>query len=78
MKKLPDFETWGPMWQKNGWNNCLLHAAEALEYLTKYDKPTGGEQPYNAIDLDSTAYDIRRTLEAWQEYQNRIWVEYFL
>lgn len=69
MKKLPDFEIWGPIWQKNGWNNCLLHAAEALEYLSTNDRPIGGEQTYNAIDLDSTAYDIRRTLEAFEEHR---------
>lgn len=71
-KKLPPFETWNPTWQKNGWNNCLRHAADALEYLSRYEKPTGGEQTYNAIDLDSTAYDVRRTLDAMEEYRNKI------
>lgn len=71
-KTLPPFETWHESWQCHGWNNCLTHAADALIYLTKHDMPTGGEQTYNAIDLDQTAYDVKRTIAAMWEYRNRI------
>lgn len=64
MKTLPDFETWSPMWQRNGWNNCFLAAASALDYLSKYDRPSGGETPYNSIHCHDIAYDIRRSIEA--------------
>lgn len=68
MTKLPPFEKWNESWKKNGWNNCFLHAAKALEYLAKNDRPTGGESYYNAIDLEQTAYDVRRSLDAIKEY----------
>lgn len=75
-KPLPPYESWGQSWQENGWNNCLRHAADALDYLTNNDRPIGGEQHYNAIDLESTAYDVRRTLDAMKEYRKRCLTEF--
>lgn len=72
MKPLPPFEEWPYNWQVHGWNGCLTHAVAALEYLTNNEKPTGGEQYFNAIDLDSTAYDMKRTIASMMEYHKRI------
>lgn len=71
-KKLPNFETWSPLWQINGWNYCFVHAADALDYLAKHDRPIGGEQHYNYIDCIDTATDIRRTIEAIEDYKKRL------
>lgn len=71
-KELPPFEDWNSSWQLFGWNNCFFHAADALDYLSRNDRPTGGEQNYNAIDLEDTAYNIRRTITAITDYKNRI------
>jgi hypothetical protein len=43
-------------------NNCGLHAVEALRYLAKNERPIGGEQSFNFADLISTANDLEREL----------------
>lgn len=72
IKPLPDFETWAPAWQQHGWNYCLKHAADALDFLARYDRPIGGEDLYNAIDLESTAIDVRLTMDAMNKYREKM------
>ncbi|AGC36108.1 hypothetical protein B7L88_gp064 [Rhizobium phage RHEph10] len=43
-------------------NNCGKHAVEALRYLSKHERPIGGEQTFNAIDLLYTADFLEREL----------------
>ncbi|HET7413396.1 MAG TPA: Lar family restriction alleviation protein [Pararhizobium sp.] len=52
--------------QKVAWrwfNNCANTAVEALRYLSKYDRPTGGEEPFNAAHLHQIAYELEHDLK---------------
>ncbi|MBX4911419.1 hypothetical protein HJA82_29335 [Rhizobium bangladeshense] len=44
-------------------NNCGKHAVEALRYLAHHERPSGGEQHFNMIDLIDTAHYLERELQ---------------
>lgn len=44
-------------------NNCGKHAIAALRYLATNDRPIGGEQTFNRIDLLDTADSLERELK---------------
>ncbi|MFG6083754.1 hypothetical protein ACEUZ9_005479 [Paracoccus litorisediminis] len=40
------------------WNGCDVTVPGALRYLASHDRPSGGEQPYNAMHLMQLASEI--------------------
>jgi hypothetical protein len=66
LRDMPAAEPGGPLkwdaeWLRNGFNGCLRTAANALRYLANNDRPTHGEQLYNAAHLLQTANEIELT-----------------
>lgn len=44
-------------------NNAGQVAVQALEYLSRYDRPTGGQEKYNAEHLQQIARELRQSME---------------
>lgn len=52
---------WPDSWLRAGFNGCLPAAAEALRYLSSNERPSGGEQRFNAAHLLQLADELDTT-----------------
>lgn len=54
---------WPDDWKRNGYNNVLLQASQALSYLAEKPRPGGGEARFNSEHLHQLAREIQMTQE---------------
>ena len=55
---------WPDAWLREGYNGALVMAANALRYLSRKQRPSGGEAHYNSEHLLQIAGDLDRSRES--------------
>jgi hypothetical protein len=55
---------WPDAWLREGYNGALVMAANALRYLSRKPRPSGGEDHYNSEHLLQIANDLDRSRES--------------
>lgn len=51
-----------PVVEWSWFNDCANTAVKALRYLSRYDRPIGGETPFNGLHLHHIADELERDL----------------
>lgn len=54
----PPEDNWPSEWRVGGFNYSIDSAIGALRYLARHDRPTGGEQRFNACHLLQIADEL--------------------
>jgi len=56
---------WHLSWQQTGFNGAVREACQALQYLSRHERPMDGSQRYNAEHLIQIAHELQVTANSW-------------